>query len=45
MVRMNNIYGPNQTRTKLIPKFISFAIEGKLYPLMGDGMHKRLRFY
>ncbi|VDK77043.1 unnamed protein product [Litomosoides sigmodontis] len=45
MVRMNNIYGPNQTQTKLIPKFISLAIEGRLYPLMGDGMHKRSWIY
>lgn len=45
MVRMNNVYGPNQTRAKLIPKFISLAVEGKSYPLRGDGMHTRLRFF
>ncbi|CAG9535494.1 unnamed protein product [Cercopithifilaria johnstoni] len=45
LVRMNNIYGPNQTRTKLIPKFISLAVEGKSYPLMGNGMHTRNWIY
>ncbi|KAL3990514.1 NAD dependent epimerase/dehydratase family protein [Acanthocheilonema viteae] len=45
MIRMNNVYGPNQTRTKLIPKFISLAVEGKPYPLMGNGMHKRSWIY
>uniref|UniRef100_A0A0R3RMM3 dTDP-D-glucose 4,6-dehydratase n=1 Tax=Elaeophora elaphi TaxID=1147741 RepID=A0A0R3RMM3_9BILA len=45
MVRMNNVYGPNQTQSKLIPKFISLAIEGKPYPLMGDGMHRRSWIY
>ncbi|MFH4977626.1 hypothetical protein AB6A40_004335 [Gnathostoma spinigerum] len=41
MVRMNNVYGPRQACTKLIPKFITLAIEGKPYPLMGDGKHSR----
>ncbi|MCP9264991.1 dTDP-glucose 4,6-dehydratase [Dirofilaria immitis] len=44
MVRINNVYGPNQT-LKLIPKFISLAVEGKPYPLMGDGMHMRSWIY
>ncbi|KAI6195056.1 DTDP-D-glucose 4,6-dehydratase [Aphelenchoides besseyi] len=41
MVRMNNVFGPRQAYTKLIPKFTKLAIEGKPYPLMGDGMHTR----
>uniref|UniRef100_A0A914R838 Uncharacterized protein n=1 Tax=Parascaris equorum TaxID=6256 RepID=A0A914R838_PAREQ len=36
MVRMNNVYGPRQARSKLIPKFTTLAIEGKPYPLMGE---------
>jgi len=41
MVRMNNVYGPRQAYSKLIPKFTRLALEGKPYPLMGDGMHCR----
>lgn len=41
MVRMNNVYGPRQAYSKLIPKFAKLALEGKAYPLMGDGMHTR----
>jgi len=41
MVRMNNVYGPRQAYSKLIPKFTRLALEGKPYPLMGDGMHSR----
>ncbi|VDN03442.1 unnamed protein product [Thelazia callipaeda] len=40
-VRMNNVYGPNQSGLNLIPKFITLAVENKPFPLMGDGMHKR----
>lgn len=42
MVRMNNVYGPRQAYSKLIPKFTKLAIEGRPYPLMGDGKHTRL---
>ncbi|CAD5228544.1 unnamed protein product [Bursaphelenchus okinawaensis] len=41
MVRMNNVYGPRQAYSKLIPKFVKLALEGKPYPLMGDGKHTR----
>lgn len=41
MVRMNNVYGPRQADTKLIPKFTKLALEQKAYPLMGDGLHTR----
>ncbi|CAB3400989.1 unnamed protein product [Caenorhabditis bovis] len=41
MVRMNNVYGPRQIHTKLIPKFTKLALDGKPYPLMGDGLHSR----
>uniref|UniRef100_A0A0N5B1F9 dTDP-D-glucose 4,6-dehydratase n=1 Tax=Syphacia muris TaxID=451379 RepID=A0A0N5B1F9_9BILA len=41
MVRMNNVYGPRQASSKLIPKFTLLAIEEKPYPLMGDGQHTR----
>uniref|UniRef100_A0A1I7YQ83 dTDP-D-glucose 4,6-dehydratase n=1 Tax=Steinernema glaseri TaxID=37863 RepID=A0A1I7YQ83_9BILA len=41
MVRMNNVYGPRQALSKLIPKFTRLALEGKPYPLMGDGQHTR----
>lgn len=45
MVRMNNVYGPRQAYSKLIPKFTQLAIEKKPYPLMGDGMHTRSWMY
>lgn len=45
MVRMNNVYGPRQAYSKLIPKFIKLALERKPYPLMGDGMHCRSWMY
>uniref|UniRef100_A0A914GVE2 NAD(P)-binding domain-containing protein n=1 Tax=Globodera rostochiensis TaxID=31243 RepID=A0A914GVE2_GLORO len=45
MVRMNNVYGPRQAYSKLIPKFTRLALEGKPYPLMGDGMHSRSWMY
>lgn len=45
MVRMNNVYGPRQAYSKLIPKFTQLALEGKPYPLMGDGMHSRSWMY
>lgn len=35
------IAGPRQAYSKLIPKFTKLALEGKPYPLMGDGMHSR----
>ncbi|KAK0401888.1 hypothetical protein QR680_016031 [Steinernema hermaphroditum] len=41
MVRMNNVYGPRQATSKLIPKFATLALEGKPYTLMGDGQHSR----
>uniref|UniRef100_A0A914VWP6 dTDP-D-glucose 4,6-dehydratase n=1 Tax=Plectus sambesii TaxID=2011161 RepID=A0A914VWP6_9BILA len=41
MVRMNNVYGPRQAKSKLIPKFTTLAVDGKAYPLMGDGKHTR----
>uniref|UniRef100_A0A915LVQ6 NAD(P)-binding domain-containing protein n=1 Tax=Meloidogyne javanica TaxID=6303 RepID=A0A915LVQ6_MELJA len=41
----NNVYGPRQAYSKLIPKFTRLALEGKPYPLMGDGRHKRSWIY
>ena len=41
MVRMNNVFGPRQADTKLIPKFIKLAANGLPYPLMGDGRYAR----
>jgi dTDP-glucose 4,6-dehydratase len=45
MVRMNNVYGPRQAYSKLIPKFTKLALESRPYPLMGDGMHTRSWMY
>ncbi|CAP32737.1 Protein CBG14085 [Caenorhabditis briggsae] len=45
MVRMNNVYGPRQIHTKLIPKFTKLALDGQPYPLMGDGLHTRSWMY
>uniref|UniRef100_A0A914DG27 dTDP-D-glucose 4,6-dehydratase n=1 Tax=Acrobeloides nanus TaxID=290746 RepID=A0A914DG27_9BILA len=41
MVRMNNVFGPNQYETKLIPKFIKLAFYGQPYTLRSDGSHTR----
>lgn len=38
---MNNVYGPRQQLSKLIPKFINIAMKNGEYPLMGDGLHSR----
>ncbi|CAJ0583491.1 unnamed protein product, partial [Mesorhabditis spiculigera] len=45
MVRMNNVYGPRQAYSKLIPKFTKLALDEKPYPLMGDGKHCRSWMY
>jgi dTDP-glucose 4,6-dehydratase len=39
--RGSNTYGPNQYPEKLIPLFVTNALEGKPLPLYGDGMQRR----
>lgn len=39
--RGSNTYGPNQYPEKLIPLFVTNALEGKTLPLYGDGMQRR----
>ncbi len=39
--RSSNNFGPYQNREKLIPLFITNAMEGKQLPLYGDGMNVR----
>jgi dTDP-glucose 4,6-dehydratase len=41
ITRSSNNYGPNQDRTKLIPKFISLLLEGKKVPLYATGSNIR----
>lgn len=40
-VRMCNVYGPRQTRDKMVPKFIGLAMDGKPFTIEGDGHQLR----
>jgi UDP-glucose 4,6-dehydratase len=40
-IRANNIYGPRQHVSKLIPKAILYAAEKKIFPVHGDGLQVR----
>lgn len=35
---MNNVYGPRQWETKVVPRFIRSAQTGLPFPVMGDGL-------
>jgi dTDP-glucose 4,6-dehydratase len=41
VTRGSNTYGPNQYPEKLIPLFITNALEGKKLPVYGDGQQRR----
>jgi dTDP-glucose 4,6-dehydratase len=41
ITRGSNTYGPNQYPEKLIPLFVTNALEGELLPLYGDGRQVR----
>jgi dTDP-glucose 4,6-dehydratase len=41
ITRSSNNFGPRQYPEKLIPLFVTNAIEGKMLPLYGDGLHMR----
>ncbi|MHB8924826.1 MAG: dTDP-glucose 4,6-dehydratase [Coriobacteriia bacterium] len=41
ITRGSNTYGPNQYPEKLIPLFVTNAIEGEKLPLYGDGLNVR----
>jgi dTDP-glucose 4,6-dehydratase len=41
ITRGSNTYGPNQYPEKLIPLFVTNALEGEPLPLYGDGMNVR----
>ena len=41
VTRASNNYGPNQFPEKVIPLFITNAIDGRSLPLYGDGRHVR----
>lgn len=41
VTRGSNTYGPNQYPEKLIPLFVTNALEGGTLPLYGDGMQRR----
>lgn len=45
VLRMNNVYGPRQWDTKVIPLFIREALAGNPYTLMGDGSVLRSWMY
>jgi dTDP-glucose 4,6-dehydratase len=41
ITRASNNYGPNQFPEKIIPLFVTNAIDGIPVPLYGDGLHER----
>ncbi len=41
IIRCSNNYGPRQYPEKLLPLFITRALQGKRLPLYGDGLHRR----
>lgn len=41
IVRPSNNYGPLQDNTKFLPKAIKYILEGKPFPMYGDGGFKR----
>ena len=41
ILRPSNTYGPNQFPEKLIPFFLTNALEGKALPVFGDGLNVR----
>jgi dTDP-glucose 4,6-dehydratase len=41
ILRPSNTYGPNQYPEKLIPLFLTNALEGKALPVFGDGLNMR----
>ncbi len=41
ITRGSNTYGPNQYPEKMIPLFVTNALEDQPIPLYGDGLHKR----
>jgi dTDP-D-glucose 4,6-dehydratase len=45
VLRMNNVYGPRQFESKVVPKFIMCAINGHSMPIAGDGRQVRAWMY
>lgn len=45
ITRASNTYGPNQDKSKLMPKFISQLMAGKKVPLYGKGLQRREWLY
>jgi dTDP-glucose 4,6-dehydratase len=45
ILRPSNTYGPNQFPEKLIPLFLTNALEGKPLPVFGDGLNVREWLY
>jgi dTDP-glucose 4,6-dehydratase len=41
VLRPSNTYGPHQYPEKLIPRFLTNALEGKSLPVFGDGLNVR----
>ena len=44
-IRTNNVYGPRQYPSKLIPKFVMLSLDGRPLPVHGDGSLKRSYLY
>jgi dTDP-glucose 4,6-dehydratase len=45
ITRTENNFGPFQHRQKVFPVFVRKALEGKLLPIYGDGLHVRCWLY
>lgn len=45
ILRPSNIFGPSQTKDRLIPLLITNALQGKALPIFGDGKHTRDLLY
>ncbi len=45
IIRSNNVFGPRQYPEKLIPKFVTYLLEGKKCPIQGTGETRRNFIY
>lgn len=41
VVRSTNLFGPRQHPEKLIPRAITYALDGRKFPVFGDGLQRR----
>lgn len=45
IIRSNNVFGPRQYPEKLIPRFVTYLLEGKKCPIQGTGETRRNFIY